>query len=466
MTQIDAALDPAQLTALRAIKWPADSHPLPSMQEMLSAVPTLDAMADVPAGTPVLLRGDLDVPLAEGEVTDDVRLRSMLPTIEFGLQRGWRWILIGHTGRDPDRSLAPVGKCLERLCETTVSFVPEWFDESTVSVEPQAQQTAAQQADGSLILLENARKYEIERALWSVTAEEFASMGPKLIASAHAVRDSLSHYLVNEALSASNLDFSSCVLPLAMSGVAFGRYTRAELSLALEELSKVDCVVFSGVKANKLDDLEDIVATRPLQLILVGGALAMALRKAQAELSGEAFTYGAPEREAEHVTHMPVERIAQGKRILEHCSENNVEVLLPVDYRLDDESVSREIPSDRRQLDIGPETIERFTQALHSAAASGSVKTAYLNGSVGVFEDPRFAAGTKGVVDAFCSLTSNGVRTFVGGGDAHVSLMQFASESDITHAFTAGGTILKVMKSSPIGYIASSYFASLAHGRE
>lgn len=461
VTQTEAALQTPELAALRAVKWPSESAQSPAMTDMLSAIPTLEALSDLPAGTPVLLRGDLDVQIADGEVAEDVRLRSMLPTIRFGLDRGWRWILIGHIGRKPELSLAPVAKRLEELCETPVAFVADWLDPEAGSVLAQAQQAVAGQPEASLLVLENTRKYSIERALWSVSEDAFDATAQGLLASARSVRDNLARHLVNEGLSASNLDFSSCVLPLVMTSATFGQYTRAELSLALHELSRVDCVIFSGVKANKLDDLEDIVSTRALRLVIVGGALAMALRKARAELDGESFSYGLAERDETDVAHMPRERIEQGRRILERCSAEDIEVLLPVDYRLDDGTVASEIPPERRQLDIGPETLAGFGAAMRQRTSEGSVRTAYLNGSVGVFEDPRFSQGTEGVIQAFCDLTSLGVKTFVGGGEAHVALLQFSSESAVTHSFTAGGTILKVMKSSPIGYVASSYYASL-----
>lgn len=431
------------------------------MAEMLDAIPTLETLSDLAAGTTVLLRGDLDVQVADGEVAEDVRLRSMLATIRFGLDRGWRWIVLGHIGRRPELSLAPVAKRLGELCEVPVAFAADWLEESTGLVLAQAQELAASQPNASLLVLENTRKYEIERALWSVSREDVDATARGLLASADSMREAFSGYLVNEGLSASNLDFSSCVLPLAMSAATLGRYTRGELSLALDALATVDCVIFSGVKANKLDDLEDIVSTRPLRTVIVGGALAIALRKARAEMDGESFTYGLPEADPKSVAHMPRERIEQGRRILELCDAHAIEVLLPVDYRLDDETVVEDIPDDRCQLDIGPQTLARFVSALRDRAADGSIKTAYLNGSVGVFEDPRYEQGTKGVIEAFCELTSQGVETFVGGGDARVALLQFSSEQAVTHTFTAGGTILKVMKSSPIGYVASNYYASL-----
>jgi phosphoglycerate kinase len=458
---MEAALETPRLAALRAVKWPSGSVASPAMEEMLGAIPPFETMSELPAGTPVLLRGDLDVPVTDGEVTDDVRLRSMLPTIESGLRRGWRWIVLGHIGRQPQLSLAPVAKRLEELCETSVTFVPDWFQEATGSITEQAREAVAGQPRGSLVVLENARKYGLERALWSLSPDEFDSVAPRLLASAEAMRDTFSDYLVNEGLSASNLDFSSCVLPLVMSRSTLGPYTRAELSLAVDELSRVDCVVFSGVKANKIDDLEDIVSSRPLRLIVVGGALAMALSKARSELDGETFTYGLPERDSTDIAHMPDERVAQSRHIIEECRARDIEMLLPVDYCLDDGRIERVIPSDRRQLDIGPETLAHFANVLRDRAADGSVRTAYLNGSVGVFEDPRFASGTKGVIEAFCGLSSAGVRTFVGGGEARAALLQFASEDSVTHAFTAGGTVLKVMKSSPVGYVASSYFANV-----
>jgi phosphoglycerate kinase len=462
VTRPQAVLDERQLAALRAVKWPSDAPSSAGMREMLSAIPPLEAMSTLPAGTPVLLRGDLDVPVADDEVVDDVRLRSMLPTLQFGLEHGWRWIVIGHIGRKPNLSLAPVARRLEQLCETPAAFVPEWLDESGASVTRDAEQALAGQPHGSLLVLENTRRYDVERALWSVTPESFDSVATGLLATAHTVRSSLSSYLVNEGLSASNLDFSSCVLPLIMRRATLGHYTHEELSVAINELSSVDCVVFSGVKANKLDDLEDIVSSRKLRLIVVGGALAMALHKAQAELDGGTFTYGSPEYDSTDVAHMPAERVIQSRRILEQCRAQHIEILLPVDYRLDDGTVAQSIPDDRKQLDIGPQTLANFETALRDRAADGSVRTAYLNGSVGVFEDPHFSAGTHGMVKAFCGLTSSGVKTFVGGGEARAALLQFASEHDVTHAFTAGGTILKVMKSSPIGYVASNYYASLS----
>jgi phosphoglycerate kinase len=436
------------------------------MGRMLSAIPPLDSLSELPSGTPVLLRGDLDVQVLDEEVVEDVRLRSALPTIRFGLERGWRWIVMGHIGRRPDLTLAPVARRLQELCGAPVHFVPDWFDESTDSITPRAQAAIANQPHGALILLENTRQYAVERALWGVSPEDFDPTAARLLSVATAMRDGFAQHFVNDGLAASNLDFSSCVLPLVMDSAVLGSYTRGELSLALEQLDAVDCVIFSGVKANKLDDLEDIVSTRSLHVVIVAGALAMALCKAREELGGRTFCYGIPEQDSTDVAHMSDERVAQGRRILERCATREIDVELPIDYRVDNGEIVTTIPSDRRQLDIGPATIERFTASLSKRAADGSLRTGYLNGSAGVFEDPEFSHGTRAIIEAFCALTPKGIRTFVGGGDARVALLQFATEDSVTHAFTAGGTILKVMKSSPIGYVASSYYRACGAAHE
>src|SRR5690606_10617096 len=129
-----------------------------SLQDYLTAIPRLVSLEDVPAGTPVLVRGDVDAKPGANVGEGDIRLRSMIDTLLFGQQRGWKQIIIGHIGREPEKSLNKVATRLGELLGCDVPLISDWLDESSMSITPAAKEAVAAAGDGSVLMLENTRK--------------------------------------------------------------------------------------------------------------------------------------------------------------------------------------------------------------------------------------------------------------------------------------------------------------------
>src|SRR5688572_5372936 len=145
-----------------------------TLADYVRDIPGLASLEDVPSGTPVLVRGDLDCEPGASVGDGDIRLRSMVDTLEFGRKHGWKQIVFGHIGRKPEGSLAKVAKRLGELLKCDVPLVRDWLDESSVSILPDAAKQISAAKSGAVIMLENTRKYEIERVLWKARPADLA----------------------------------------------------------------------------------------------------------------------------------------------------------------------------------------------------------------------------------------------------------------------------------------------------
>ena len=242
-----------------------------------------------------------------------------------------------------------------------------------------------------------------------------------------------------------------------MDHTAYGFYISAEMSKHVKSARESGLVIFSGIKIDKLDALEKIIDRGALKMIISAGSLAMALKKARAELDGTEFSMGLAEEDKRAKIYIPAERITQAQKMLTKCSEQGIEVVLPVDFVLGDGSVSDAIPTGKAQLDIGPKTRALFADKLAEFAKSSDTPALFHNGVFGKFEDERFEAGTKSFIAELKKATAGGARTFVGGGEGRMALMKYGELTDVTHAFTAGGTILKSLGDKHIAFVKANY---------
>ncbi len=203
-----------------------------------------------------------------------------------------------------------------------------------------------------------------------------------------------------------------------------------------------------------------------LKLIIAAGSLAMALRKAQAQIEGSDFSLGRAESDPEYAAYISLNRIEQARRILKKCSEKRIKVVLPVDYILEDLTVSSTIPDGGAQLDIGPDSQTEITKAIrdyiNERQGSDPPAVMFYNGVFGKFEEPNFEAGTKAFIPLLKELTDAGVLTFVGGGEGRAALEKYGSLKDVTHAFTCGGTVLKSLTNQHIGFVKAMYLQNVA----
>ena len=429
-----------------------------SLEQYLAGIPRLDSLNDVPAGTSVLIRGDVDAKPGAKVGEGDQRLSSMLKTLKFGQQRGWKQIIFGHIGRKPEGSLDKVRARLEELLKSPVILIADWLDESTVTIREEVAEQIRGAANGSFLLLENTRRYDIERVLWDVKSDELPKHAETLARLANQFAEKVARVYVNEALSAGSLDASSTVVPAAMDRVALGAYVAEEFDGPMLRCRQTDLVVFSGLKIDKLDDLEAMIDRGSVKVVLTAGSLAMALKKATAELDGQQFGLGVAEdpAHAEKPYYIPRSRIEQAKQMVSGGRDKGIRFVLPVDFVLQDGRVSETIGPADQQFDVGPKSSALFAKELERFVAEnkgGKPPVAFHNGVFGMFEDPRFESGTKDFISRLKFLTESGAEVYIGGGEGGAALERYGKPNWVTHCFTAGGTVLNALGSQPVPYL-------------
>jgi phosphoglycerate kinase len=425
-----------------------------TLADYVRDIPGLASLEDVPSGTPVLVRGDLDCEPGPSVGDGDIRLRSMVDTLEFGRKRGWKQIVFGHIGRKPEGSLAKVARRLGELVKCEIPLVRDWLDESSVAVLPDVAKQIAAASPGAIIMLENTRKYEIERVLWKAKAADLAKLAPKLTKLANEFAEKLSRIFVFEAFSAGNLDSCSVVVPAAMERVAWGQYISAEFTGPVLRSLDAQLVIFSGIKIDKLDDLEAMIGRGKLTRIISGGSLSMALCKATAALDGKEYSLGVAEDPAhkDQPYYVPPERVEQARRMVAEGRKKGIKFLLPVDWKIQDGSIVEKLKPTDQQFDIGPKTNEQFEKAIGEfLELDGAV--AFHNGVFGKFEDPQFEEGTRRFIPQLKRMSDNGVEVYVGGGEGGTALEKYGEPGWVTHIFTAGGTVLNALGGQPVPFL-------------
>ncbi|HZN32565.1 MAG TPA: phosphoglycerate kinase, partial [Pirellulaceae bacterium] len=424
-------------------------------------IPRLDSLANVARGTPVLVRGDVDCKPGPEVGQEDIRLRSMKETLEFGRRQGWKQIVFGHLGRkQPDKpigSLAKVAARLGQILGCDVPLVEDWLDEASGTIKPQVTQKVAAAAAGGVLMLQNVRAYDIETVLWKAKENALPQIAAKLAAMANSLAEKVAGVYVNEALSAGSLDASSTIVPLAMQRVALGAYVAREFEGPMQDCLQAELVVFSGIKIDKLDDLEAMIARGTIRTIISAGSLAMSLKKAAALLAGTNFSLGVSE-DAGHKDkpyYIPPERIEQARRMVAEAQRLGIELVLPVDFKLGDGRVVETLAPGDQQFDIGPKTISHFEKKIGEfiAAHRGKPAVVFHNGVFGMFEDPRFEEGTKAFIQQLKRLKDAGMRVYIGGGEGGTALEKYGRPEWVTHCFTAGGTVLNALGAEPVPYL-------------
>ncbi|MHC5009665.1 MAG: phosphoglycerate kinase [Planctomycetota bacterium] len=425
-----------------------------SVEDLLASIPPIDALSDLPSGTPVWIRADLDVADRDGVIGDDPRLASLHETLEFGRKQGWRMLLIGHRGRTPDRTLEYVHQKLKETEPGCGPFIRDWFDEHAETLTGVAVKAVESLKPGQFLVFENVRRYDFEMRLWRTEAKRLEEVADHFERIASAFRQGATVY-VNDAIASGNKDFSTSALPLAMGRVALGVFARKELSEHVVRAREAGLVSFSGMKLDKLKVLTGIVQQGRVEMIIAGGSLAMALRKARGELTGEDLSIGAAGEAVnrEEKAYIPPSVVEEARRLLLDAEGKSVEVVLPVDFVLEDGTVAEQIPTDAWQRDIGPATRELFREKALAWAKETTRRVAFHNGVMGQFEVTTFAEGTEAMVGTLKALQAEGINVYVGGGEGRLALERYGSLGEVTHAFTAGGTILKCLAGRPLPFM-------------
>jgi phosphoglycerate kinase len=381
----------------------------------------LDKLGDL-RGKRVLVRSDLNVPLEDGRITDDGRIRASVPTISALVDAGARVLVTAHLGRpkgtpDPKYSLRPVASRLGELLGTEVAFAEDTVGESAHRVVDQLQ-------DGQVAVLENVRFNEGEtskdEAVRGAFADQLAALADVFVSDGFGVvhRKQASVYDVAQRL------------PHAMGGLVA---TEVDVLRRLtENPERPYVVVLGGSKvSDKLGVIDNLLGKA--DRLLIGGGMVFTFLKAQGYEVGKSL--------------LEEDQLDTCRGYLQRAQESGVQILLPTDVVVAPEfkpdSPATVVPADRMPadqlgLDIGPESGKAFAHALEDA------KTVFWNGPMGVFEFEAFAAGTRAVAEALTKIDGLSV---VGGGDSAAAVRQLGfDESSFGHISTGGGASLEYLE--------------------
>lgn len=388
------------------------------------SLPTLDDLAV--KDRRVLVRADLNVPLENGAIADDLRVRASVPTLEALIERGARLAVCSHLGRPKGKvteelRLAPVGTRLAELLDTDVLALDEVIGDEV---------ERACASDAEVVLLENLRFEPGEEANDAGFAAALAG---------------LARAYVNDAFGSSHRAHASVVgvpelLPCA-AGLLLTREV-AELERLLEHNEHPFVAVLGGAKvSDKLGVIRNLLER--VDAIVVGGAMAFTLLAAQGHDVGD--------------SRVERDRLDEIRSTLEEAEAKGVDVLLPSDVMaaesIEEGSPHEVVPLDkigaRMGVDIGPETAARFGDAIAAA------RTVLWNGPMGIFEIDDYAAGTKAVARAIAEATSKGAFTVAGGGDSAAALVELGMTDAVSHLSTGGGASLELLEGKELPGVAA-----------
>ncbi len=374
-------------------------------------------------GKKVLIRVDFNVPLKDGVITDDRRIKASLPTIKYVLSNGAKKvILMSHLGRPKGQvkeelRLTPVAKRLEELLGERVLKLDDCIgDKVKMKIDSCSER---------VILLENLRFHPEEEKNDPDFAKELASLGDIFVSDAFGT--------VHRA-HASTVGVAK-YLP-AVAGLLVEKEIKY-LGEALENPQKPFFAILGGAKvSDKILVIENLL--KKVSGIIIGGGMAYTFLYAQGEEIGN--------------SKLEEDRVDIAKQLLEKAKASGVEIVLPIDHIVADKleegvlvEVVDKIPSGKMGLDIGPKTVELFCQKLTSA------KTIVWNGPLGVFEIPPFDEGSKKVAEFVADLDAVKI---IGGGDTAAMVSKFGLEEKMTHISTGGGASLEFLEGKELPGIA------------
>jgi phosphoglycerate kinase len=368
-------------------------------------------------GKTVLIRVDFNVPLKDGVITDDRRIRMALDTIRSVTDRGGRAVLMSHLGRpagtgfEQAYSLKPVGERLGELLNKSVTLAPD-------CVGDEVNQLASQLKDGDVLLLENLRFHKAEKKGDTQFAQQIAALGDA--------------YCNNAFGTCHREDASMVAVPRAMEGKprVVGALVAREieyLQSAIADPKRPFVAILGGAKvSDKIGVITNLLNI--VDRILIGGAMAYTFLAAQGKSIGDSRCEN--------------DFLDQAKRMLEAGGDK---IMLPVDHHCGDKfdagcnkrQVEGDIPDGWMGLDIGPKTIARYAAQVKQAG------TVVWNGPMGVFEMPPFDAGTRGVAEA---IAASDAVSIIGGGDSAAAIEQFGFADEVSHVSTGGGASLEMLE--------------------
>ncbi len=378
-------------------------------------------------GRTAVMRCDFNVPLKDGEITDDTRIRAALPSINYLIDNGARIVLMSHLGRPKGKpnhefSLAPVAARLSEYLGKEVKFAA-----SDAVVDEDVKKAASELAAGDVMLIENVRYRAEEEKNDHDFAGELSELGD---------------IFVQEAFGTSHRAHASTTGIAAFIPAVSGFLIEKELKFLGEAVNDPDRPFAAIMGGAKVKDKIAVITSLldKVDILIIGGGMAYTFFKAQGYSIGTSL--------------LDEEGLDLAKNILDLAKEKGVNFLLPVDVVAADEFANDSphdvyavdsIPENRMGLDIGPATIKLFSDTLAEA------KTVVWNGPVGVFEMENFAVGTRAIAECLAGLDAT---TVIGGGDSAAAVTQFGLADKMTHISTGGGASLEFLEGKELPGIA------------
>lgn len=370
-------------------------------------------------GQNVLVRFDYNVPMQDGRITDNTRIKSTLPTIQYIAENGGRTLILSHMGRPkgerkPEYSLKTVREELAELLGREVFF----FDDV---LEKGLNEKISKLPDNAVVLFENVRYYKQETEGNAQFAQQISELGD---------------IYINDGFAVSHRKHASVYgVPMLFKDKGAGLLLEQEikhLGSLVSDPEKPYIFLIGGAKiSTKLDVIMNTL--KYASTVLIGGAMAFSFLKAMGFSTGKSLV------EDDMLDHC--------RKIMKKAEELNVNVILPVDFAaakdIDGEGSEvknrAEMAEDDIGLDIGPLSVEIFSSAISTA------RTLAFNGPMGMFENPRFADGTRGVLEAIDKATKAGCISVTGGGDSIAALNALGSADYVSFISTGGGAMLEML---------------------